>query len=147
MPAVTVSRDRWLLSTLIAIHLVAISAASLPDPHELSVGISAAAVSPVDPSARVAPAPLKAIVATLSPTVAATSRTERPPLASRSIRALVSVVTADGHPNDLPVRVPDRFARAMPDACRSSSSPLSNSATAGSTVTKNLPSGVDVFTS
>jgi hypothetical protein len=78
MPALTVSRDRWLLSTLIAIHLVAISAASLPDPHELSVGISVAAVSPVDRSARVAPTPLEAIVATLGPMEAAAHRLTEP---------------------------------------------------------------------
>jgi len=60
-----VSRERWLLSTLIAFHLVAISAASLPDPRELSLGITGAAVPPVDPSDRITPPTLNAVVAAL----------------------------------------------------------------------------------
>lgn len=61
------STERWLLSTLIAIHLVAISAASLPDPRELGLGITAAAVPPVDAGGRIATPTLNAVVAVLSP--------------------------------------------------------------------------------
>jgi hypothetical protein len=62
-----VSSDRWLLSTLITIHLVAISAASVPDPRELDFVRSAGAAPPFDSVARIAAPVLNAIVAAFAP--------------------------------------------------------------------------------
>jgi hypothetical protein len=62
-----VSAERWLFSTLIAIHLVAISAWSLPDPRELALVRPEAAVRPADSIARIVTPALDAIVAALTP--------------------------------------------------------------------------------
>ena len=62
------STERWLVSTLIAIHLIAISAASLPDPRELSlVGSGARPAPPADALARTVTPTLDAAVAALTP--------------------------------------------------------------------------------
>ena len=60
------SRERWLVSTLIAIHLVAISASSLPDPRELDL-LRASPGQPIDAMARTVAPPLNAAVAALTP--------------------------------------------------------------------------------
>jgi hypothetical protein len=62
-----VSSERWFLSTLIAIHLVAISASSLPDPRELDLVRPAAVVQPVGSIAHIVTPVLDAIVAELTP--------------------------------------------------------------------------------
>jgi len=63
-----VSSDRWLVSTLITIHLVAISVASLPDPRELSlVGSASRPTAADDALARTVTPTLDAAVAALAP--------------------------------------------------------------------------------
>jgi hypothetical protein len=61
-----VSSERWLVSTLIAIHLVAISASSLPYPRELDL-VRAAPGQPVDVIARTVAPALNAAVAVVTP--------------------------------------------------------------------------------
>ena len=65
--ATTLSSERWLLSALIAIHLVAISVSSLPDPRELDLVRPATAVRPPDSIAHIVTPVLDAIVAALTP--------------------------------------------------------------------------------
>ena len=72
------SNERWFLSTLIATHLVAISAASLPDPRELNFVPSAATSPPVDSIARLATPALNATAAALSPLEAQAYRLTAP---------------------------------------------------------------------
>jgi hypothetical protein len=63
-----VSSDRWLVSTLIAIHLIAITAASVPDPRELGlIGSAARQAPPPDALARAVTPVLDATVAALTP--------------------------------------------------------------------------------
>jgi hypothetical protein len=85
-----VSSDRWLLSTLIAIHLVAISAASVPDPRELNLVRPAAAVPPFDPIARIAAPALNAVVDALGPLEAQAYRFTAP------LRALTGIYVQAG---------------------------------------------------
>jgi hypothetical protein len=87
---IAVSSERWLLSTLIAIHLVAISAASLPDPRELDLVRPAAAVSPVDRIADIATPALNATIAALTPLEAHAYRFTAP------IRALTGIYIEAG---------------------------------------------------
>lgn len=84
------STERWLFSTLIAIHLVAISAASLPEPRELNLVRPAAAASPVDAIAQVATPALNAIVDALIPVEAQAYRFTTP------IRALTRIYIQAG---------------------------------------------------
>ena len=73
------SSERWLISTLIAIHLIAISAASLPDPRELSlVGSAARPAAPADALARTVTPALDATVAALAPIEAQAFRLTAP---------------------------------------------------------------------
>jgi hypothetical protein len=73
-----VSNERWLLSTLIAIHLVAVSAASLPDPRELNFVPPAATSPPIDSIARIATPTLNAAADALSPLEAQAYRLTAP---------------------------------------------------------------------
>jgi hypothetical protein len=67
-PTITVSSERWLLSTLIAIHLVAITAASLPEPRELNLVNASATPGPRgDALARTVKPVLDAVVAAVAP--------------------------------------------------------------------------------
>ena len=84
------SSDRWLLSTLIAIHLVAISAASVPDPRELNLVRPAAAGPPFDPIARIAAPALNAVVGALGPLEAQAYRFTAP------LRALTGIYVQAG---------------------------------------------------
>ena len=84
------SSERWLLSTLIAIHLVAVSAASLPDPRELDLVTPAVAAPPVDSIARIATPALNATVAALAPLEAQAYRFTAP------IRALTRMYVQAG---------------------------------------------------
>jgi hypothetical protein len=90
MPALTVSSDRWLLSILIAIHLFAISAASVPDPRELELVRSAAEVPPFDPIGRIGAPALNAVVAAMRPLEAQAYRFTAP------IRALTGIYVQGG---------------------------------------------------
>jgi hypothetical protein len=90
MPALIVSSDRWLLSMLIAVHLVAISAASVPDPRELDLVTSPAAVPRFDPIGRIAAPALNAVVAALGPAEADAYRFTAP------IRALTGIYVQAG---------------------------------------------------
>jgi len=86
-----VSSDRWLLSTLIGIHLVAISAASLPDPRELDfVKPAAAAALPFDSIARIVAPAMNAVVAALTPLEAQAYRFTAP------IRSLTGIYIQAG---------------------------------------------------
>jgi hypothetical protein len=57
-----VSSERWLLSVLIVIHLVAISASSIPDPHDLNAGQSETPGAPDSLASFVTPALDRAVV-------------------------------------------------------------------------------------
>jgi hypothetical protein len=85
-----VSSERWLLSTLIAIHLVAISASSLPDPREVDQFRPPAAVQPADSISHVVTPVLDAIVNALAPVEAQAYRFTAP------IRALTRTYVQAG---------------------------------------------------
>lgn len=85
-----VSSEKWLISALIAVHLVAISASSLPDPNDLKLVGSAGGRPPADAIVRTVAPALDAATSVLRPFEALAYRATAP------IRALTRTYVQAG---------------------------------------------------